>query len=98
MWKYNSSNTNFQLDQLKIERGYLPHQIVGLGRIIGTARARICDLLLLADKEFYEKDGNSSLNNVVQRMIHAVAQADIIFRNADFNEDEVPDNIGKTFT
>ncbi|XP_063833880.1 disintegrin and metalloproteinase domain-containing protein 10-like [Ostrinia nubilalis] len=27
-------------------------------------------------------------------MMHAVAQADIIFRNADFDEDGVPDNIG----
>lgn len=32
---------------------------------------------------------------MVQRMMHAVAQADLIFRNADFNEDGVPDNIGK---
>lgn len=27
--------------------------------------------------------------------MHAVAQADIIFRNADFNEDGIPDNVGK---
>ncbi|CAF4874233.1 unnamed protein product [Pieris macdunnoughi] len=60
----------------------------------GVAQARICELLLLADKEFYEKDANSSLKHVIRRMMHAVAQADIIFRNADFNEDGIPDNIG----
>ncbi|XP_048001332.1 disintegrin and metalloproteinase domain-containing protein 10-like [Leguminivora glycinivorella] len=60
----------------------------------GTARARICDLLLLADKEFYDKDAHGSLNHAVSRMIHAVAQADIIIRNADFDEDGMPDNIG----
>lgn len=71
-----------------------PYHIEKNRRPKNTARARICDLLLLADKEFYEKDANSSLNHVVRRMMHAVAQADIIFRNADFNEDGVPDNIG----
>ncbi|KAJ0171472.1 hypothetical protein K1T71_013022 [Dendrolimus kikuchii] len=71
-----------------------PYHIVNRQRAPGIARARICDLLLLADKEFFEKDANSSLIHVVRRMIHAVAQADIIFRNADFNEDGVPDNIG----
>lgn len=30
-------------------------------------------------------------------MMHSVAQADIIFRNADFNEDGIPDNIGEIF-
>ncbi|XP_063369864.1 disintegrin and metalloproteinase domain-containing protein 10-like [Cydia amplana] len=60
----------------------------------GTARARICDLLLLADKEFFDKDAHGSLNHAVSRMVHAVAQADIIIRNADFDEDGMPDNIG----
>ncbi|XP_072948043.1 disintegrin and metalloproteinase domain-containing protein 10-like isoform X2 [Epargyreus clarus] len=72
----------------------LPFNIEGYTSKSGIARARICDLLLLADKEFFERDANSSLNHVVRRMIHAVAQADIIFRNADFNEDGIPDNIG----
>lgn len=74
--------------------GYFPFSIENRSKVPGVARARICDLLLLADKEFFEKDANSSLNHVVRRMMHAVAQADIIFRNADFNEDGVPDNIG----
>ncbi|CAB3249701.1 unnamed protein product [Arctia plantaginis] len=74
--------------------GYFPFSIENRSRVPGVARARICDLLLLADKEFFEKDANSSLNHVVRRMMHAIAQADIIFRNADFNEDGVPDNIG----
>ncbi|XP_059055776.1 disintegrin and metalloproteinase domain-containing protein 10-like, partial [Achroia grisella] len=73
---------------------YLPYRIEEHNRMPGIARARICDLLLLADKEFFEKDANSSLNHVVRRMMHAVAQADIIFRNADFDEDGMPDNIG----
>ncbi|CAG9570797.1 unnamed protein product [Danaus chrysippus] len=73
---------------------YFPYHIEDRAPETGVARARICDLLLLADKEFYEKDANSSINHVVQRMMHAVAQADIIFRNSDFNEDGVPDNIG----
>ncbi|CAK1543414.1 unnamed protein product [Leptosia nina] len=60
----------------------------------GVSPARICNLLLLADKEFYEKDANSSLKHAIRRMMHAVAQADIIFRNTDFNEDGVPDNMG----
>ncbi|XP_013191652.2 disintegrin and metalloproteinase domain-containing protein 10 [Amyelois transitella] len=60
----------------------------------GIARARICELLLLADQNFFEKDANASLNQAVRRMLHAVAQADIIFRNADFDEDGMPDNIG----
>ncbi|VVC99983.1 unnamed protein product [Leptidea sinapis] len=30
----------------------------------GIPTSRICDLLLLADKEFYDKEGNSSLNQV----------------------------------
>ncbi|XP_050356282.1 disintegrin and metalloproteinase domain-containing protein 10-like [Nymphalis io] len=73
---------------------YFPYRIEQRKPQPGVATARICDLLLLADKEFFVKDANSSLNHVVRRMIHAVAQADIIFRNADFNEDGVPDNIG----
>ncbi|XP_047035129.1 disintegrin and metalloproteinase domain-containing protein 10-like [Helicoverpa zea] len=73
---------------------FFPFRIEDRQRVPGVARARICDLLLLADKEFFEKDANSSLKHVVRRMMHAVAQADIIFRNADFNEDGVPDNIG----
>lgn len=72
-----------------------PYQIEEHSKNVGIATARICDLLLLADKEFFEKDANSSLNHVVRRMMHAVAQADIIFRNADFDEDGIPDNIGK---
>ncbi|KPJ00848.1 Disintegrin and metalloproteinase domain-containing protein 10 [Papilio xuthus] len=71
-----------------------PYQIEEHSKNVGIATARICDLLLLADKEFFEKDANSSLNHVVRRMMHAVAQADIIFRNADFDEDGIPDNIG----
>ncbi|XP_075985610.1 disintegrin and metalloproteinase domain-containing protein 10-like [Anticarsia gemmatalis] len=74
--------------------GYFPYRIEEHEKVPGVARARICDLLLLADKEFFEKDANSSLNHVVRRMMHAIAQADIIFRNADFNEDGIPDNIG----
>ncbi|KAJ8710764.1 hypothetical protein PYW08_009279 [Mythimna loreyi] len=73
---------------------YFPFRIEEREKVPGVARARICDLLLLADKEFFEKDANSSLNHVVRRMMHAVAQADIIFRNADFDEDGLPDNIG----
>uniref|UniRef100_A0A2A4JGT6 Peptidase M12B domain-containing protein n=1 Tax=Heliothis virescens TaxID=7102 RepID=A0A2A4JGT6_HELVI len=73
---------------------FFPFRIEERKRVPGVARARICDLLLLADKEFFEKDANSSLNHVVRRMMHAIAQADIIFRNADFNEDGIPDNIG----
>uniref|UniRef100_A0A2H1WJM5 SFRICE_025171 n=1 Tax=Spodoptera frugiperda TaxID=7108 RepID=A0A2H1WJM5_SPOFR len=73
---------------------FFPYGIEERKKVPGVARARICDLLLLADKEFFEKDANSSLNHVVRRMMHAVAQADIIFRNADFNEDGIPDNIG----
>ncbi|KAL4716447.1 hypothetical protein ACJJTC_015875 [Scirpophaga incertulas] len=73
---------------------YFPYQIEERNRTTGVARARICDLLLLADKAFYDMDANASLNLAVRRMIHSVAQADIIFRNADFNEDGVPDNIG----
>ncbi|CAH0717819.1 unnamed protein product, partial [Brenthis ino] len=73
---------------------YFTYNIEERKRQPGIARARICDLLLLADKEFYEKDANASLNHVVRRMMHAVAQADIIFRNADFNEDGIPDNVG----
>ncbi|CAH0596999.1 unnamed protein product [Chrysodeixis includens] len=73
---------------------FFPFRMEERKRVPGVARARICDLLLLADKEFFEKDANSSLNHVVRRMMHAVAQADIIFRNADFNEDGFPDNIG----
>ncbi|XP_050668153.1 disintegrin and metalloproteinase domain-containing protein 10-like isoform X2 [Leptidea sinapis] len=60
----------------------------------GIPTSRICDLLLLADKEFYDKEGNSSPNQVVRRMMHAVAHADIIFRNADFDKHNVPANIG----
>lgn len=71
-----------------------PYNVQERKRVPGVARARVCDLLLLADKEFFENDANSSLNHCVRRMVHAVAQADIIFRNADFNEDGVPDNIG----
>ncbi|CAH0402987.1 unnamed protein product [Chilo suppressalis] len=82
-----------QLDFLE-RLPYFPFQIEEHKRTPGIARARICDLLLLADKRFYESDANSSLNHVVRRMMHAVAQADIIFRNADFDEDGVPDNIG----
>ncbi|CAG4939585.1 unnamed protein product [Colias eurytheme] len=73
---------------------YFPYRYQNRARKPGIARSRICDLLLLADKEFYDKDANSSLKHVLRRMIHAVAQADIIFRNADFNEDGIPDNIG----
>ncbi|XP_046973669.1 disintegrin and metalloproteinase domain-containing protein 10-like [Vanessa cardui] len=73
---------------------YFPYRIEQRKHQPGVASARICDLLLLADKEFFEKDANASLNQVVRRMMHAVAQADLIFRNADFNEDGVPDNIG----
>ncbi|XP_045761978.1 disintegrin and metalloproteinase domain-containing protein 10-like [Maniola jurtina] len=73
---------------------YFPFRIEERQEKSGIAKARICDLLLLADKEFFQKDANSSLNHVVQRMMHAVAQADLIFRNADFNEDGIPDNIG----
>ncbi|CAH2097677.1 unnamed protein product [Euphydryas editha] len=73
---------------------YFPYRIEERQRKPGVARARVCDLLLLADKEFFVNDANSSLNQVVRRMMHAVTQADIIFRNADFNEDGVPDNIG----
>ncbi|KOB69933.1 putative Rho GTPase activating protein 15, partial [Operophtera brumata] len=80
------------------EQIYFPFHIENRQRLPGTARARTCELLLLADKEFFEKDANSSLNHVVRRMMHAVAQADIIFRNSDFNEDGVPDNIGKLKT
>ncbi|CAG5055141.1 unnamed protein product [Parnassius apollo] len=75
-------------------RPVFPYKIEEHSRMVGIATARICDLLLLADKQFYEKDANSSLNHVVRRMMHAVAQADIIFRNADFDEDGTPDNIG----
>ncbi|XP_049879926.1 disintegrin and metalloproteinase domain-containing protein 10-like isoform X2 [Pectinophora gossypiella] len=73
---------------------HFPYRIEERQHVPGIARARVCDLLLLADKEFFENDANSSLNHVVRRMVHAVAQADIIFRNTDFNEDGVPDNIG----
>ncbi|CAK1591106.1 unnamed protein product [Parnassius mnemosyne] len=75
-------------------RPTFPYKIEEHSRMVGIATARICDLLLLADKQFFEKDANSSLNHVVRRMMHAVAQADIIFRNADFDEDGTPDNIG----
>ncbi|KAL0861524.1 hypothetical protein ABMA27_009042 [Loxostege sticticalis] len=84
---------NAQLEFLE-SLSHFPYKIQEHKSPPGIARARICDLLLLADKEFFEKDANSSLTHVVRRMIHAVAQADIIFRNADFDEDGVPDNIG----
>ncbi|XP_052741416.1 disintegrin and metalloproteinase domain-containing protein 10-like [Bicyclus anynana] len=71
-----------------------PFRIQAQQKKSGCARARICDLLLLADKEFFQKDANSSLHQVVQRMMHAVAQSDLVFRNADFDEDGMPDNIG----
>ncbi|XP_053618274.1 disintegrin and metalloproteinase domain-containing protein 10-like isoform X2 [Plodia interpunctella] len=73
---------------------FFPYQIEDQKPVAGIARARICDLLLLADQKFFENDANSSLNQAVRRMMHAVAQADIIFRNADFDEDGMPDNIG----
>lgn len=92
--KYLSPHFPFQYKMLD-RVPFFPFRIEDRQRVPGVARARICDLLLLADKEFFEKDANSSLKHVVRRMMHAVAQADIIFRNADFNEDGVPDNIGK---
>ncbi|KAM3961450.1 disintegrin and metalloproteinase domain-containing protein 10 [Aphomia sociella] len=88
-----SRRDNVQLEFLE-RLPYFPYRIEEHKRMPSIARARICDLLLLADKEFFEKDANSSLNHVVRRMMHAVAQADIIFRNADFDEDGMPDNIG----
>ncbi|KPJ07675.1 Disintegrin and metalloproteinase domain-containing protein 10 [Papilio machaon] len=81
-------------DHTQTMKPIFPYQIEEHSKNVGIATARICDLLLLADKEFFEKDANSSLNHVVRRMMHAVAQADIIFRNADFDEDGIPDNIG----
>ncbi|KAH9637391.1 hypothetical protein HF086_012004 [Spodoptera exigua] len=45
---------------------FFPYRIEERNKVPGVARARICDLLLLADKEFFEKDANSSLNHVVR--------------------------------
>ncbi|XP_021204557.1 disintegrin and metalloproteinase domain-containing protein 10 [Bombyx mori] len=73
---------------------YFPFKIEEHKRSPGIATARICDLLLLADIEYFEKDANSSLRHAVMKMMHAIAQADLIFRNADFDEDGMPDNIG----
>lgn len=74
---------------------YFDFKLHHMKRKSGVARARICELLLLADRMFLQVEANGSLSHAVMRMANAVDQADVIFRNADFDEDGVPDNIGE---
>lgn len=49
--------------------------------------------MLIADHTYVELDQND-VDDAITRMMVTVAEADAIFRNADFNDDGFPDNVG----